>query len=182
MADLYQPLLERVRADWIGNGWSLDTLADFRMEDDGDDGDDDDDEKPKGTAPTLTPDDITRMQSALKKANKEAETARLRLKEIEDAGKSDTEKLTGRVSELEQGLSAAQTAAQRFEVAIDKGVPKSLAVRLQGGTREEMEKDADELLKTLGGNPRPPSFDGGTKDKPHQGEDMNALLSRGARR
>ena len=130
------------------------------------------------------PDEVAEMRRALRKANKEAEQARLKLKEIEDAGKSETERLSGRVSELEPKLTAAETRAMRLEVALDKGLPKSLAVRLQGETQEEMEADADELMKTLGdtGRKPTPSFDNGVKpkDAPTGGSFLQeALANRG---
>lgn len=111
-------------------------------------------------------DDVKAMQAALKKANKEAETARLKLKEREDADKSESEKLTERTTQLEGDLTAAQKTALRYEIALDKGIPKTLAARLQGDTREEMEADAEELktLAGVGDGKKAPSFDGGTKD------------------
>lgn len=57
-----------------------------------------------------------------------------------------------------------QTQVARLEVALDKNLPKALAVRLKGLTREEIEADADELLKVavpaapaggFGGGPAP---------------------------
>ena len=172
---------------FTSKGWPVTDLARFRMQadDDGGDGDDkggsDTDDDKKGTK-QLTAEEIEAMQRALKKANKEAETTRLKLKEIEDRDKSETEKLAERARELEGNLTSAQATALRYEIALDKGIPKSIASRLQGSTREEMEKDADELLKTIGGTKRPQSFDGGAKDgdSPKGGSFLSqALANRG---
>lgn len=163
-------LLEQARAIWQEHGWPETDLARFRMalDDDagtddgaGDDDEGDDDTSDKGD------DDVARMKKALAKANKEAEKARLKLKEIEDAGKSETQRVTEERDSLKGELTAAQVVALRYEIALDKGIPKSIATRLQGSTREEMEADAEDLLKTLGdaGNGRKtPRFDGGAKE------------------
>lgn len=171
------PLLDEVLAHWNANRWPLVDLTSLRMEGEaqGDEDDDDDDDGGSGRASgggnaNGNADDVEAMKRALKKANKEAEQTRLKLKEYEDRDKSETEKLSERNRELESTLTTAEQRAMRLEIALDKGIPKTLAVRLQGDTREEMEKDADELLKTLGGNGqrKTPSFDGGTKDKAHE--------------
>lgn len=170
MVDLNRPasLLEQVTSHFADQGWPVMDLARFRMgpddedENDSDQDDDgDDDDEPKG----LSAEEAARLQKALKQANKEAEQRRLKLKEIEDRDKSESEKLTERTRELESNLTTAQATALRYEIALDKGIPKSIATRLQGSTREEMEADADELLKTLGdASKKSPSFDGGAKD------------------
>lgn len=110
-------------------------------------------------------DDGIDWKAMARKHEREAKTNAARLKELEDRDKTETQKLTEERDGLKGNLTAAETKALRFEVALDKGVPKSLAVRLQGSTREEMEADADELMKTLGNGRKSPSFDGGAKDK-----------------
>lgn len=128
--------------------------------DDADDGDDEGDDSRDGSA-----DDVAAMRKALAKANKEAEKFRLKAKEYEDANKTEQERLAESLREQEQRAETAQLAALRFEVALDKGIPKSVATRLQGSTREELEADAAELLETIGAGKKTPSFDGGAKDK-----------------
>ena len=97
---------------------------------------------------------------ALNKANKEAEAARLekkqlaaKLKEYEDAGKSELEKAQTRIAEADFSRQEAEARALRMEVAMDKGLTVAQAKRLVGTTKEELEKDADELLKEFGGKP-----------------------------
>src|SRR3954453_3126468 len=77
-----------------------------------------------------TDDDVAELKAALRKANKEAETNRLKLKELEDKDKSESEKLTTRVAELEKDLVEANSRVTRYEVAIDKGLSKTQARRL----------------------------------------------------
>lgn len=67
--------------------------------------------------------------------------------------KSEQEK-TDKITSLEKQLTEANTKAAglemenlRTQVAIDKGLPMSLRGRLNGATKEELEKDADSLAK-----------------------------------
>ena len=64
------------------------------------------------------------------------------------AGESKT--LEDRVAEIERTAKAAEERALRAEVANDKGLTPSQAKRLIGSTREELEADADDLLKDIG--------------------------------
>lgn len=90
------------------------------------------------------------VKAALKKANKEAETLRHKLKEYEDAEKSEQGKLNERVSTAEKRADDAEARALRLEVASEKSLTKAQAKRLVGSTQEELEADADELLETFG--------------------------------
>lgn len=89
------------------------------------------------------------------KANAEAAK---RLAALEESQKTETERLTERLTAAEQrALDAA-----RYEVALEKGLTRSQAKRLVGSTAEELAADADELLADLGKNaPRRPSGDVG---------------------
>lgn len=111
--------------------------------------------EPQGETPQ-TPDrlpDDHPVVKALNKANKEAEQARLRIKEFEDRDKSDQDRLAEKASELEGKLTTAEANAARFEIALEKGLTKNQAKRLVGSTRDELEADADELLADLGVTP-----------------------------
>lgn len=81
---------------------------------------------------------------------KENADAAKKLKELEDAKKSDLDKANERASTAEGKASQAELRALRAEVALDKGLSATLAKRLQGSTREEIEQDADELLAEFG--------------------------------
>lgn len=67
---------------------------------------------------------------------------------------------TGGQQQQAPDTSDADLRAMRLEVALDKGLPKSLALRLRGDTQEEAEEDADELLKLVKA-PEEPKFKGG---------------------
>lgn len=58
--------------------------------------------------------------------------------------------LEDRVAEIEREAKEASARAIRAEVANSKGLTPRQAKRLVGETREELEADADELLKDIG--------------------------------
>lgn len=89
------------------------------------------------------------VKRALSKANKEAETLRLKLKEFEDRDKSEAQKLAERADAAEKRALEFETSALRLEVAAEKGLTPAQAKRLVGSTRDELETDADELLATF---------------------------------
>lgn len=104
-------------------------------------------------------------------AEKRAAELEARLKEFEDRDKTEAQKLAERAEKAERDLAAIQQNALRAEVALEKGLTPSQAKRLIGATREELEADADELLKDLGdaGKPRAP------KPDPNQGRTPNGV-------
>lgn len=115
--------------------------------------DDDDDTGSGGGDGSISAAEAARMRAALKKANREAQTARTELKEIKDAELSDSQKATQRADAAEQRADKAEQQAMRLQVALDKGLTASQAKRLVGDTVEELEADADELLESFGGGP-----------------------------
>lgn len=64
------------------------------------------------------------------------------------AGQSTT--LEERVAGLEAAANASEQRALRAEIANAKGLTPTQAKRLVGETREQLEADADELLKDIG--------------------------------
>ena len=89
------------------------------------------------------------VRRALNKANKEAETLRLKLQEFEDRDKTEAEKVAERAKAAEDRAAQAESRALRLEIAFEKGLTPAQAKRLVGSTRDELEADADELLETF---------------------------------
>jgi hypothetical protein len=58
--------------------------------------------------------------------------------------------LEERVAQIERQAQESESRAMRAEVANAKGLTPSQAKRLVGATRDELEADADELLKDIG--------------------------------
>lgn len=133
--------------------------------------------EPEPETETVTPEQLKSMQVALKRANKEAETNRLKLKEFEDRDKTELEKATERVAAAERRANEVETTLVRHRVAARKGLPAELAERLRGDTEAEMETDADTLvglLKTSTTKP-PPAVPTGARTN-GGGPDMNQLI------
>lgn len=74
---------------------------------------------------------------------------------LEEAKKTEQQRLEERAAKAEQDHQAAQTEAARLRVALEKGLTPAQAKRLVGTTEEELSADADELLADLQpGRPR----------------------------
>jgi hypothetical protein len=71
---------------------------------------------------------------------------------LDASTKSDLEKANEKATAAEARAAEAEARAMRLEVATEKGLTPAQAKRLSGSTREDLEKDADELLETFGGN------------------------------
>lgn len=130
-------------------------------------------EPPKPTEPSgdQKPQDreLSDLRAALKKANKEAEQSRLKLKEVEDRDLSEMEKAQRRAEKAEKDLSDLQTSTLKQRVALEKGLPANLVGRLQGSTEEELAADADELLGLVktNGTPKPDPSQGARGGDPN---------------
>lgn len=140
----------------------------------------DPDSRPKDPDPAATPwgdpeaakaeiEKLRRENASWRTKYREAEPLVQKAKELEDASKSETEKLNERLTSSESRATTAEAASLRLEVALDKapeGMPlaqlRKLAKRLSGSTREELEADAEELFADFvpadpGNGGRPPS-------------------------
>lgn len=110
-------------------------------------------------------------------AEKALKDAQAKLKDIEDADKSETDKLREETATAKRDLEEANRKVLRAEVGAAKELPRDLWNRLQGETQEDMETDADRLLAII--KPGKPSGDagGGSRGKPPSTEkDMNEVL------
>lgn len=87
-----------------------------------------------------------RVLADLKRERGQRQQLEARLKEFEDAQKSDSEKLTDRLTEAETRALTAERELMRLQVATAKGLTATQAKRLVGDTIEELENDADEIL------------------------------------
>lgn len=103
---------------------------------------------PSATDDDRLPDDHP-VVKALAKANKEAEAARLRIKEFEDASKSEQEKAADKASEAQQRADAAEAELARHKAAIKHGLTADDLDLLGTGTAEEIEQRAERLATRL---------------------------------
>lgn len=105
------------------------------------------------------------VRAALKKANKEAETLRLKLQQFEDAQKTEAQKLAERAEAAEKELNDLRVESLRSRVALAKGLPSDLLEFLTASDEESLTAQADRLLSRLAtpavpGAPRPDSDQG----------------------
>ncbi len=83
------------------------------------------------------------------KIKQEREALATKVKEHEDASKTEQEKAAERAAEAEKTAKSATLEAGRLRVALKKGLTETQAKRLVGDTEAELEKDADELLASF---------------------------------
>jgi hypothetical protein len=100
--------------------------------------------------------------------------------ELDQANKSDVERVTGERDQFKTQAETAAAESLRLRVALEKKLPAELIDRLKGATKEDLEKDADELLKLV----KPgTSFDGGPRgDNTPPPADMDAAIRAAAGR
>jgi hypothetical protein len=114
------------------------------------------DDTPEGDPPPDT-DDLgdsgKKALAAERKARRDAERQLKdmadRLAAIEDAEKTETQRLADKLSEAEARATQAEANALRLQVAQSKGLSAAQAKRLVGSTQEELEADADEILEAF---------------------------------
>jgi hypothetical protein len=97
-------------------------------------------------------------RAAKKAAEKQLADLSKRLQEYEDRDKTEAQKLAERVAAAEAERDALRLTSLRQKVALEKGLPATLADRLKGNTEEELAADADELLALVpvGADPSAP--------------------------
>lgn len=111
--------------------------------------------EPKGEPqgdPTDWKAEARKWEARAKQSHAEAKAnadAAKRLKEMEDADKSEVERASEAAKAAEKRAEEAEARVLRLEIAHDKGLSPSQAKRLVGATREELEADADELLEAF---------------------------------
>jgi hypothetical protein len=114
-----------------------------------------------GEGEKAKPDDSVppEIRAALKKANKEAETLRLKLQQFEDAQKSESQKLAERAEQAERERDALRVESLRARIAIAKGVPPDLLEFLTATDEDELNAQADRLMARLASTETRPKVD-----------------------
>jgi hypothetical protein len=101
---------------------------------------------------TSATDEVAKWKALARKHEQQAKAnadKAKRLDELEEASKSEQQKLMERAEAAEKAAADAQSRLLRAEVAAQKGLTAQMAARLVGSTKEELEADADELLADL---------------------------------
>lgn len=96
---------------------------------------------------------LEREREARKRAEAEAKAnadAARRLAEIEESQKTETQKLTDKLTATSTQLSELSVENARLRVALRHGLTEDQARRLIGSTEEELDEDAGKLKESLG--------------------------------
>jgi hypothetical protein len=105
-------------------------------------------EPPEGTEPkTFDADYVKKLRAESAKYRSEARKASEALAALEDVNKSELTKAQERAAEAEKAAQSHESTALRLQVAFDKGLTPAQAKRLVGTSRDELEADADEILR-----------------------------------
>jgi hypothetical protein len=101
--------------------------------------------------------DKERLQTSVTTVTEERDTLRKQVDEKAREGESEVDRLKRELAEAQAAgqrskEESAEKRALRLEVALEKGLTKVQAARLQGETAEEMAADADALLESFGGS------------------------------
>lgn len=115
------------------------------------------DESADRELPQAVRDVLAKERRAAKEAERRAKAAEARVREFEDASKSETERLAERATAAESAAEAATLQAARFRAAISAvGLSKHvieritlLSERLQGDDEAALARDAERLAKLL---------------------------------
>lgn len=94
--------------------------------------------------------------------------------------RAQLEELQTKLADQETEYQTAAARALRYEVAADAGLPLTVADRLQGATREDLEKDAESLGALLGRSTG--SADAGVRNDPPVKVSQNDLIRSALRR
>jgi hypothetical protein len=86
---------------------------------------------------------LARKHEAEAKRNAEAAA---KLKQLEDAQKSEIEKMREAAETAKREAETARVEAMKWRVAAKLGIPAQIAARLHGSTEDELEADAKELM------------------------------------
>lgn len=129
---------------------------------------------------------LRRESARYRTQSKELEPLARRARELEEAGKTETQRLTEQLQGSDRRADESTAMALRYEVALDQGLNAVQARRLVGNTKEELEADARELLESFGQResvrrrPAERLTGGGTPegDGDSPDSDMNTLIRR----
>ena len=110
------------------------------------------DGKPKppwGSDEEFDPEKAWKLIQNLRSEKEQLKPLADKAKELEDAQKTEQERLTEKLTASEKRAVEAELKAARLEVATEKGLPRTSVKFLTGTTPEELAESADELLALL---------------------------------
>ncbi len=124
---------------------------------------------------------VKQLRSEAAKYRTEAQEAKSKVQEFEDANASEVEKAQNKATKEAERASAAEAKLLRYEVANEKNVPAKLVPLLTASDRESLESQADLILENA--KPETPDFNGGAREpapEPKTPEEQHRDLILGA--
>ena len=112
---------------------------------------------PWGSDDEFDPDKAWKLIQNLRKEKEQLKPLAQKARELEEAQKSEQEKLQDQLRTLQQQNEQSATETARLTVALSKGLTEVQARRLVGSTVEELEADAEELLASFKTDDPPPN-------------------------
>ena len=111
---------------------------------------------------TFTQEDVNRLLAGERRTQEQrfadAAAKAKQFDELAEKEKTELQKAVEAREQMEKELAAERASRLRLEVAQAKGLPAEMAARLQGGTKEELEADADTLVRLLPRQQAPNGF------------------------
>lgn len=102
---------------------------------------------PWGSDEEFNPEKAWKLIQDLRSDKEQLKPLADKAKELEDAQKTEQQRLNDRLTEAERKAADNELRALRLEVATDKGLTKAQAKYLTGTTEDELAEAADELLE-----------------------------------
>lgn len=121
--------------------------------------------------PEETKAEIRKLRAEAASNRKEAQEAKAKVEEFEQANASELEKAQGKLTKAEQAKAEAEAKLLRYEVAQEKEVPAKLVPLLTATTKEDLEAQADLILENA--KPASPDFDGGAREPAPEPKDAS---------
>lgn len=120
---------------------------------------------------------VKKLRAEAAKYRTEAQEAKAKAQEYEDAQKSELERAQDKLTQIETAKAEAEAKLLRYEVASEKNIQGNLVDLLTGTSKEELEAQADLILEnvkpaeapqaTFDGGPRVPAPEPKTPDQAH---------------
>jgi len=95
---------------------------------------------------------VKSLRAEAAKYRREARDAQNKVKDFEDASKTEIERATERLTNAESTAAQATEESARLKVALKKGLTIEQSKRLVGENEEELEADADSLIELFTAN------------------------------
>lgn len=111
------------------------------------------DELPEPVVPVEPTTGKTYSEDYVKSLRQEAAGYRTKVRELEPLA-TQLQEATARAEAAEKKLAEREAADERLSIALSKGLDPDLAPLISGGSKEEIEKNAELLAQRIGAKPK----------------------------